>query len=554
MNTKDTDTDSGATDTTDTNTTDTGTRRQAGGGSIDLRPSGRWRVRLTFSDGSRKNAGMFDTEEEAQRFLDAALVVQAEEKIAPTGGITLATWGVKWLNRREDSGNHRAIGSERSTWKHHISTAPFADWPLGNITRRDVKDWVATLSRKKALAPAAWKKAAPTKTTRTLSRQSVVHALNLLRKCLADAIEDELLRDNPAKDVTIPNNGTTEEGWTFLTPEEITTVTTCPKLPREARLLYAVAIYTGLRQGELWGLHWTDVHLDGPQPKVVVRYSHKGPTKSGKIRHVPLLPQAIDALRDWQAMHPKRTAALVFPTVTGCRRAKSDEAGWRDRHITKTEIEPGHKTLAGITRRVRFHDLRHTCASHLIMGTWGRAWRLEEVSAFLGHSEVGVTQRYAHLSADHLHRAASETVGPVVAVKNPVQGPAKVPSGGKTGGGTDTQPLEIIEEKRARRIELPTFSLGSATVTRETNGVFAPRDLHGTVASARAFLAALAGGQPADELAVALADAVLDNDLIRLALDVRAGGPHGFAKAVQLAGAVLTAERAGTATKGGKVG
>jgi integrase len=54
--------------------------------------------------------------------------------------------------------------------------------------------------------------------------------------------------------------------------------------------------------------------------------------------------------------------------------------------------------MAGITRRVRFHDLRHTCASSLVAGWWGRAWRLEEVKAILGHGSVTMTERYAHLA------------------------------------------------------------------------------------------------------------------------------------------------------------
>ena len=279
-----------------------------------------------------------------------------------------------------------------------------------HITRRDVKEWVETLARKKALAPAAWKAGTPKRTTRTVSRQTVVHALNLLRKCIADAIDNERLRgDNPAKDVRVPMRPSTEEGWTYLTPEEVERVTKGKRIPIAAQILYTVAIYSGMRQGEMWGLCWADVHLDDEHPKVVVRYSHRGPTKSGKIRHVPLLAPARDALRVWKDQCPKSDEGLVFPTVTGLRRRKSDEAGWRNRRISEAVIEPGHKTLAGITRRVRFHDLRHTCASHLVMGTWGRAWRIEEVCAFLGHSDISVTQRYAHLSADHLGRAAAET-------------------------------------------------------------------------------------------------------------------------------------------------
>jgi|HubBroStandDraft_1064217.scaffolds.fasta_scaffold294225_2 hypothetical protein len=67
------------------------------------------------------------------------------------------------------------------------------------------------------------------------------------------------------------------------------------------------------------------------------------------------------------------------------------------------------RTLRQVVREVRFHDMRHTCASHLLQGTWRRRWRLEEVKDFLGHSSIIVTQRYAHLSDHALHEAAAET-------------------------------------------------------------------------------------------------------------------------------------------------
>ncbi len=385
-------------------------KRTPGSGSVAELPSGRFRVRLTLADGTRKNSRPYATRGEAERFRDAALAELADNDVAPVGAMTLLAWGPTWLDRREASGAHRAIVTERSTWKNHVSTAPFASWPLANITRRDVRDWVATLSRKKALAPAAWKGGTPRTTTRTISRQTVTHALNLLRRCLADAIDDEILHgENPAKDVRVAKRPSSDEGWTYLTADEVERVLHGARIPAAARYLYTVAIYTGLRQGEMWGLHWSDVHLDEAQPKVVVRHSHRGPTKNGKVRHVPLLEPARAALAAWKGECPTSGDGLVFPTVTGLRRRKSDDAGWRDRRIAKNVVEPGHKTLAGIARRVRFHDLRHTCASHLVMGTWGRAWRIEEVSAFLGHSDISVTQRYAHLSPEHLQKAAAET-------------------------------------------------------------------------------------------------------------------------------------------------
>jgi hypothetical protein len=59
---------------------------------------------------------------------------------------------------------------------------------------------------------------------------------------------------------------------------------------------------------------------------------------------------------------------------------------------------------------VRFHDLRHTCASHLVSGTWGRRWSLEEVQRVLGHGSRSTTERYAHLAEDALDHAAAQTV------------------------------------------------------------------------------------------------------------------------------------------------
>ena len=63
----------------------------------------------------------------------------------------------------------------------------------------------------------------------------------------------------------------------------------------------------------------------------------------------------------------------------------------------------------GLGQPLRWHDLRHTCGASLISGWWGRAWRLEEIKELLGHSDISVTQRYAHLARGALLKAAEQT-------------------------------------------------------------------------------------------------------------------------------------------------
>ena len=65
----------------------------------------------------------------------------------------------------------------------------------------------------------------------------------------------------------------------------------------------------------------------------------------------------------------------------------------------------------GFRDAVRFHDFRHTCASHLIQGTWTpRPLSLEEVQVWLGHSSRVTTERYAHLRPDSIFSLVTGSV------------------------------------------------------------------------------------------------------------------------------------------------
>lgn len=178
--------------------------------------------------------------------------------------------------------------------------APLAGWPLADLTRAHVQTWVTDLRRVKATKAGPGGARIPT--GRRLARQTVVHALNLVRVALEAAVAAGHLKANPARDVRVPKEPRSDEGWTYLTAAEIDQVLTSEAVPEPARVVFTVAIYAGLRAGELWGLRWQDVRLDGDRPEILVARSYDGPTKSGKPRHVPLLAPA-------RAGHTARIAA-----------------------------------------------------------------------------------------------------------------------------------------------------------------------------------------------------------------------------------------------------
>ncbi len=342
-------------------------------GTIEER-NGKFRARKRV-DGKMIQIGSFCTWDEAEgalgEFSDGLLAAR------PTAGHTLATWGAKWLDERELDGIHRNVARERHVWKR-IAKAHFIDQPLVEITRANVLGWVRAQLKEGA------------------ARQTVFTALCLLRVCLQGACETDppLLDTNVARDLRVPKVARTKDAWTWLKLEEVAKLLTCAELGAELRDLYAVAIYTGLRAGELFGLQRNDVDLEAGQ--VRVRYSWRGtPTKTGEPRTVALFGPALDALARQLARHGYRP---VFPAADGAMRTKDQAPDFA-----------AHRTKAGIMRHVRFHDLRHTCASHLVSGSWGRPWTLEETAAHLGHSSSAMTRRYAHLCPTALRRAVAET-------------------------------------------------------------------------------------------------------------------------------------------------
>jgi len=150
------------------------------------------------------------------------------------------------------------------------------------------------------------------------------------------------------------------------------------------KLMVLLSLYTGLRRGELFNLTWRDVDLELGNLTV-----QGGGAKSGKTRHVPLNETAKQLLLDWKAC-TSETNKFVFTSKNGAR-FNNVNTSWKE-VLKNAEIE-----------NFRWHDMRHTFASWLVMAIVD----LNTVRELLGHSDLKMTLRYAHLAPEHKAAAVS---------------------------------------------------------------------------------------------------------------------------------------------------
>lgn len=151
--------------------------------------------------------------------------------------------------------------------------------------------------------------------------------------------------------------------------------------------LVLLAKNTGMRRGELFGLEWRSVNLQGRLLTV-----EAGNAKSGKTRHLPLNDEALGVLKRWEKRRGSK--GLVFPSPTG-RRFDNINKAWKGL-IEAAKLSDFH-----------FHDLRHDFASKLVMA----GVDLNTVRELLGHADIKMTLRYAHLSPGKLADAVTKING-----------------------------------------------------------------------------------------------------------------------------------------------
>jgi integrase len=149
-------------------------------------------------------------------------------------------------------------------------------------------------------------------------------------------------------------------------------------------LLVLLAITTGARKGELLSLRWCDIDLDRQTAYVAT-------TKNGQPKVLPLTDSVVVELSKFKDQEP----ALIFNSEITTDSPFCFYKQWK-KALLSADIE-----------NFRFHDLRHTTASYLAMN----GCSLLEIAEILGHKQIQMTKRYAHLCIDHKQRLINKVLG-----------------------------------------------------------------------------------------------------------------------------------------------
>lgn len=381
--------------------TDKAPRRANGEGSLYPTSEGRWRGALTFVDGAgvrRRKTVSGRTRAAVRKALGKARDnLDAGRSPLPAG--TVAAFLAAWL----DASRQRI---RASTWRQYeLSTRVYLVPLLGRVALA-------------ALAPVDVERMTAAVIAGGRAPRTAALARAVLRRALADAVRDGLVHRNVAALARPPHVPihTLEAGRDYLDVSHLRRLLTGARVHPLGPLV-TLAATTGLRQGELLGLWWSDVDTDART--LTVRRSLAVAWERGDAG-----PRLGWAFAEPKTARSRRTIHLTATAIAALERqrllqdAARDAApwAWQDRDglvFTDAEGLPlhGHQVthaFHGLLRAAKlpsipFHGLRHSAATTLL----AEGIALKVVSEQLGHSTITITaDRYSGVAPTQRRDAA----------------------------------------------------------------------------------------------------------------------------------------------------
>ena len=367
-------------------------RRRAGDGLIRYRSDGRWEGRIVVGydeNGLPKTKNVLaKTKNECREKLSKLKVeinpAGQETSGEPTFGEWLEEWYRTYIKPGVRPGTREVY--ENRIYKHIIPA--IGSLPLKELSRADIMQFYVEMLT-------AGRLQFRDKHGAGLSNKTVRSAHVLIKAALQKAVEERLIRANPAEGCRLPSAQPKE--MQVLTPEEMQRFLIQAKCDGFYEI-YLVALSTGLRLGELLALQWRDLNFKSGELTIrrSVRRSNGellvSEPKTSAGHRMMILPQSVVAvLKEYRKSVDSR---WMFPSP---KKEDSPRDPSSARKRMKAVLE-----RAGC-KEVRFHDLRHTFASLALE----HGMDIKTLSAVIGHASAATTLNiYAHVTDAMQEQAA----------------------------------------------------------------------------------------------------------------------------------------------------
>ena len=296
-----------------------------------------------------------------------------------------------WLERRMKT--NRAAKTDAGRWKLHLASA------FGRIKPHEVN--AANLRR-----------FIEGKLSEGLAPTTVGHCIRLISSLFTDLREQGYAQLNPVATLTRATRrlyrSTYDVASTPFLSRQEDIERLYRALPEPHCVIFAVGVMAGLRVGEILGLEWVDVDLEGRRIRIHQQAQNGRLTcvKDDEARLAPISTRLAPVLAQWRLSTGGK--GLLF-TPRFATRGGRPEIGTMPGFVRPHTV---HKALAKalaackLSTMTLYQATRHTFASQWVMN----GGSLELLAKILGHSSTSVTQHYAHLAPDFFGAKAHDMV------------------------------------------------------------------------------------------------------------------------------------------------
>lgn len=412
------------------------TKAANGAGGIRRRSDGRYEARLVIGyqdNGKPKRISIYGaTEREVRRKLTETKYQLDNGTYCDKDNITFTSWMLKWLDVYAKPGIKPSTYTSYKTYINGHIAPYFHNTKLQDLQPDRLQQFLNYKSTDGRLDGREGGNSAKT----------VLNIKNMIHAALKQACINGLISRNIADLVKTPKQ--VKKEMRVLTIEEQTALIKAAHNDRYG-IPIILALYTGMRVGEVLALKNEDLQLDGDSPVIHVRSSMKREYKDGispdsaeffgdsdenktvlmrsspktytSIRDIPLIPEAVEILKqqlEYTAEDKDRAGmaysdyGFVFSNPLGQPFDQRTYADSFDRIVKAAGID---KTIQLGTNDVSvgFHTLRHTFATRAVEN----GMDILVLSKILGHAQASTTlNKYGHVLADHL-RSSMEKIRPV---------------------------------------------------------------------------------------------------------------------------------------------